>query len=263
MTVKYHIQADLLFDTAFRIGSGRGLDVTDLPILRDTLGDPLLPGSSLKGLFRSTAEKLAPHLGLSACLLDYGLSGVKCYNALHPRENRELFQSWNEAFQNQPNSPSRLAWIEDHTCDVCKLFGSHLKTARIRFEDAQLLSWAGMTQIRDGVVLDRDSGTAVDGFKYDFEVVPAGAQFKLNVYLENPSAADLALIGVVMQEFELGGAIGGFTSRGLGHFHLANVENKYVDLTHPQQRVTYLVNKTMQPAKAWSEIIQKYLQEAL
>ena len=34
-----------------------------------------------------------------------------------------------------------------------------------------LTKWPGVTQVRDGVAIDRDSEQAVDGAKYDYEVV--------------------------------------------------------------------------------------------
>ena len=44
-------------------------------------GEPYIPGSSIKGKLRSTAEELAQYLGLKACLLNYSYSEVECCNA--------------------------------------------------------------------------------------------------------------------------------------------------------------------------------------
>ncbi len=43
-----------------RIGAGRGLEVleSDLPIVKNTEGVPIIPGSSLKGFFRGTLQRI-------------------------------------------------------------------------------------------------------------------------------------------------------------------------------------------------------------
>ncbi|HHC25089.1 MAG TPA: CRISPR-associated RAMP protein, partial [Desulfobacterales bacterium] len=76
---KVRITGNLVFETAFHIGSGKeGELAADMGVLLEPDGRPILPGSSLKGNFRSFAERLSDYLGLKACLLDSDLSGVKC-----------------------------------------------------------------------------------------------------------------------------------------------------------------------------------------
>src|SRR5690606_22340524 len=55
--------------TAFRIGVGRSHDATttDLPVLRDAAGVPVIPGSSLKGVVRSQIEALMRARNIEAC----------------------------------------------------------------------------------------------------------------------------------------------------------------------------------------------------
>ena len=95
-------------------------------------------------------------------------------------------------------------------------------------------------QVRDGVVLDRDSHTAVKGLKYDYEVVPAGTAFDVRFDLDNPTEADEALFGAALFDWCAGGSLGGFTSRGLGRFHVDGVELRSVDLADREQRRRYL-----------------------
>ncbi len=104
---------------------------------------------------------------------------------------------------------------------------------RINVNDLYLVSdqWAGGIQIRDGVAIDRDSETAKDGLKYDFEVVPASAMFKLRIVLENATKQDLQLISVGLSEFVHGfGMIGGKRSRGLGACELQNLTVSSLEL---------------------------------
>lgn len=54
---KHRLTASLVFDTAWRIGSGEeGETMSDLGVVIDPKGQPVLPGSSLKGKLRSTSE---------------------------------------------------------------------------------------------------------------------------------------------------------------------------------------------------------------
>jgi CRISPR/Cas system CSM-associated protein Csm3 (group 7 of RAMP superfamily) len=152
----------------------------------------------------------------------------------------------------------QLAWIADHTCDVCKLFGSPVRAARLRCADATLAdAGAAVVQVRDGVVLDRDSHTAVSGLKYDYEVVPAGAVFPVRFDLDNPTDTDEALFGAALFEWSAGSSIGGFTSRGLGRFHLESIELSGVDLDDPKQRIRYLTQtdpgKRLAPLGDWEK----------
>ncbi len=136
---------------------------------------------------------------------------------------------------------AQWAWIERNTCDVCKLFGSPVRAARLRCSDG-LLETAPLVavQVRDGVVLDRDSHTAAEGLKYDYETVVAGTAFRIAVDLDNPTDSDKALLGAAMFEWTAGSSLGGFTSRGLGRFHLEDIRVRGVNLDDPQERIRYL-----------------------
>jgi CRISPR-associated RAMP protein (TIGR02581 family) len=233
---KNRLTASLVFDTAWRIGSGKeGETMSDLGVVLDPRGQPLLPGSSLKGKLRSTCEALAHALGLSTCMLNYDASGVKCTSDVtYYRKVREAYQKASRRMQD------RLQWLDENTCNVCKLFGSPVRAGRLLMSDGTLKSWASVVQVRDGVVIDRDSQTAVDGLKYDYEVVPPDSRFQIYIDLENPTDQDMALLGVALFEWHTGSSIGGFTSRGLGRFHLEDLRLAGVDMSDPKQRVKFL-----------------------
>jgi CRISPR-associated protein Csm3 len=233
----------LIFDTAFHIGSGKEGDLaTDMGVLKDRLGLPVVPGSSLKGCFRATAEKLAGHLGLSACMLDASLSGMDCVG------DQDYFRRTNEQFKQHKTEKGKLEWLDKHTCDVCKLFGSPLHASRIFFSDGRLIKWQGGYQVRDGVAIDRDSGTARDGLKYDFEVAPADTVFELIIEMENLEEKEFALPAAVISEWQSGFRLGGFTARGLGRVVLTKVKTERVDYGDFAQLKDYLLKRSMRPA---------------
>ncbi len=231
------IQAHLVFDTAWRIGSGKeGETLSDLGVLLDVAGRPVLPGSSLKGRLRSTCESVAHALNLTACMLDHEATGCNCVSDVkyYHRVREEYRSACRSGLQ------QRLRWINQHTCAVCKLFGSPVMAGRLRVGDGKLQDWADLVQVRDGVVIDRDSQAAVNVLKYDYEVVPPGARFEIQIDLDNPTDADQALVGAALFEWHAGSTVGGFTSRGLGRFHLENITLRGVDLSDPKQRVRFL-----------------------
>lgn len=262
---KIRLTASLVFDTAWRIGSGReGQTMSNLGVMIDSNGQPILPGSSLKGKLRSTCEVLAHALGLSACMLNHAASRVSCTSDPN-HYSKFLRKSYQKALEK--DLQTRLDWINDNTCDVCKLFGSAVQTSRLRLSDGKLEAWASVMQVRDGVVIDRDSRTAVDNLKYDYEVVPPDSQFELCIDLENPTDSDLALVGAALFEWCAGSSIGGFTSRGLGRFHLKNIKLSGVDMSDSEQLVNFLT-KTDAEARFndlgdWETYFTKYIEQRL
>ena len=261
---KHRLTASLVFDTAWRIGSGEeGETMSDLGVVIDPKGQPVLPGSSLKGKLRSTCETLSHALGLSACMLNHDASGVKCTSDVN------YYHDVRDAYQQalQAGLQERLQWIEEHTCDVCKLFGSPMQASRLWISDGMLTEWASVVQVRDGVVIDRDSQTAVNGLKYDYEVVPPDSQFELCIDLENSTDQDMALLGVALFEWHAGSSIGGFTSRGLGRFHLESIRLAGVDLTDTNQRVKFLTATTAEDRFSdlgdWETYFTKHIQRQL
>ncbi len=234
---KNQLTASLVFDTAWRIGSGKeGETMSDLGVVLDPSGQPILPGSSLKGRLRSTCETLSHALKLSACMLGHATSDVKCTSdEKYYRKVRDAYRETSRTLED------RLKWLNNNTCDVCKLFGSPVQAGHLWVSDGMLTEWAAVVQVRNGVVIDRDSQTAVDRLKYDYEVVPPGSRFQICIDLENPTDQDLALLGAALFEWHAGGSIGGFTSRGLGRFRLEHVQFAGVDMSDPTQRKKFLI----------------------
>ncbi|MFW5961169.1 MAG: CRISPR-associated RAMP protein Csx7 [Desulfohalobiaceae bacterium] len=257
LRTRIRMKANLVFESAFHIGSGKEGDMaTDMGVLRDqSSGEPILPGSSLKGKFRATAEQLAGHLNLSACLLDMSLSGVECVTDENYR------RKCHPEYQKLSNENKKLQWVDAQICDVCRLFGSPMHASRIFFSDGQLKHWSGNPELRDGVCLDRDSETARPNMKYDFEVIPNGTVFGLQLDMENPEEQELALVGAVLAEWEQGFRLGGKTSRGLGLARLESLQVERVDLSDREQLGNYLLHKKMTPSpELFTEALEMVLE---
>jgi len=225
---KYFISGELFFATAFHIGSGKAGDgKVDNGILKDLQGRPVLPGSSLKGCFRSLAERIAHSLDLKACFLDMSLcSGedFECVNGVSDERYRDLKKEIMKS-----KNPLNYLQENNHLCDICNLFGSKMHASRIFFSDGSLTEWNEINYVRDGVVIDRDTETARDKLKYDFEVAPDSTRFKINIEVENLSAKETRLVQAVLTIWEEGFSLGGNSSRGLGKVNLEKLKIQYLD----------------------------------
>jgi CRISPR-associated RAMP protein (TIGR02581 family) len=230
------IRVEIEFETAWRIGSGREGDAgSDLGVLRDADGMPLLPGSSLKGRLRGTCERLAHLLGASACMLNGTASGTRCVSDVRDEGLRDEERRLG---RDRADTRTRIEWARRNTCDVCKLFGSPAMGSRLSVADGRLRKDADapIVQVRDGVVIDRDAGSAVPHLKYDYEVTAPGAVYETDVTIDDPTERDLALLGAALVEWADGFTIGGGTSRGLGRARARVRSIGEIDLTKPEDR---------------------------
>ena len=225
LRVRYRLRADLVARTGLRVGAGKSFDAaaTDQPVIRDALGYPYIPGSSLKGALRSGLESILRGLdldeaGVWACNLFE--DGPRCIGDAKKDEERQ-----------KRNQPIPLEEVLERTCTACSLFGSSFLAGRIFISDLFRASGAP-TELRDGVGLDRDLGTASPGIKYDVEVVPAGTCFKLEVLIENVDQVRLALALQALELLDEGEILlGGMSSRGLGRVKLENCSLERTDPT--------------------------------
>ena len=216
LTGRLSLQGTLVMDTGLHIGSGEEAGAIDAGVMLDAAGRPFIPGSSLKGVLRSEAERFAPVLGMTACGL-FTDSGVACLST-----NREAERQFREKSRKDGVDMSALA---AQVCDACKLFGGTVIASRVLFSDLSLVTdYPVAVERRDGVGIDRDTGTAAKSIKYDFQVVPSETRFALRLQAENLDPTSRALLAVVLLELVRGNlSIGGKRSRGLGRCHIENL----------------------------------------
>lgn len=143
------------------------------------------------------------------------------------------------------NNATNLKYLDDNLCHTCKFFGSPYTAGRVFFSDLYLtdeISWIDKTEVRDGVVIDRDSERAVPHLKYDYEVVPAGISFDFSITMENVSDYELGLVATGIQEFKNGMIpLGGIKSRGLGRCVLKDLNIKYIEFNSKESLKDYLL----------------------
>jgi CRISPR-associated protein Csm3 len=174
-----------------------------------------VPGSSFKGVIRSSAEaqlrgRRFRHVGGE--LLD---------GACDPGDHR------NSCAQHKHGD---TASIHRANCVACRLFGSLSMRGRCAprdffpFKDATTLTEqeaanlarANKVELRHGVLIGRISG-AVEIGPFDQEMVPAGISFYGEIALQNYQAWQLGLLWMVIDELTEGFAqLGSSKTRGLG-----------------------------------------------
>mgnify|MGYP001172763306 CR=1 FL=1 len=161
----------------------------DNPVIKNSEGYPIIPGSSLKGILRTETERLLRGLGVEVC---------------------DIFDRSSRGGCNK--------------CSVCQLFGGKDLASSIRIKDSTALQ--KKTFIRDSVAIDRQKRKARDGGKFDLEVVPKGTLFSGKLVIENTGLKEYeySKLGAILSLFDFfnscSGSIGHATSRGFGEVEI-------------------------------------------
>lgn len=221
--------------TALRISQGRSTEPigSDLPVVKDALGRPLIPGASFKGALRSRLESFLRGIDLQLAVDPSELVGPAKMRWL--KEQKQLYK----------NDADLTAALLQQTDLASLVFGSPWAAGKFQIRDLTVLpeAWFGQYQERDGVSIDRDTETASDGKLYDFQVVPAGTPFEFKAVVENAEDWELGLLMIGLHQFETEQIpLGGGRSRGLGVVRLEVSDAWWVDYPEdkPEELLTYL-----------------------
>ena len=215
----------------------------DSPVLKNTAGYPIIPGSSLKGVLRTELERLLRGLGVDGVCTPDNLCRTK-------------------------NSKNK-----DKECPICLVFGGAEMAASIRIKDSTTKH--KKTLIRDGVAIDRQNRKARKGGKYDIEVVPKGTVFTGTLSVENSGLGKCehaklgALLSLIGFFNSCSGSIGHAVSRGFGEVKIdvekINVitaqdylNGEYDGIEYLKDNLEYAELKSNAIAD-WSEYINDYM----
>ncbi|CAN2041393.1 CRISPR-associated protein Csm3 [Candidatus Magnetomoraceae bacterium gMMP-15] len=201
--------------------------------------EPFIPGSSLKGMIRSYAEKICRSLRdqpVPVCLPYVDYDGKEQAGEKHQASCGLIFEKYKKKYEETIIPSSK---IYQRSCPICRLFGSHVFIGRFAASDAYLTDETKnfVTEIRDGVAIDRLTGGTAGGAKYDLEVLTRG-EFSTSIEIRNFERWQLGLISLVLRDMEEGLIRLGFgKSRGLGKFK-AKITN--FQLTYYNQNISNL-----------------------
>ena len=217
LSYRLRLTGRLRLETALRVGSGLTDEIsgTDIAVIKDEQRRPYIPGSSFKGALRAHIERLVrliepgtPGNGRGAC------NPVNRHEWCITSEQMDILRQNPETLDDQ---------VYQLSCRVCRAFGSPWLASRVLVKDLLLaepeLWFERRYQVRHGVGIDRDSETAARNILYDYEVVPAGTEFKWEIVIENTDRQEVqdGLVIWGLREFANGRVqLGGGRSRGLG-----------------------------------------------
>jgi CRISPR-associated RAMP protein (TIGR02581 family) len=249
---RYLFKGIVILDTALHIGSGQSSFETDALVIKDAHEKPYIPGSSFKGTLRSTVERMVPNIpGLKTCAL---IEGADCATV----NNDKMDQFKRRLKGEDKGDPLELV------CDTCKVFGSTVIASKVKIPDLYVSEpYIGLFERRDGVGIDRDTETAAEGAKFDYEVVSSQTGFEFEMICENFDKQDKFLLALGLREMESKMvSLGGNTSRGLGAFRLVINEVTYLDFEDKKSLVDYLTSqelKKIEPADFIKESLKTFL----
>jgi CRISPR-associated RAMP protein (TIGR02581 family) len=199
-----------------------GPDMTPVLTFRNGKQEVFIPGSSLKGVFRSHVEKIV--CGLKSHVVCYPFEGNDDRQADLSQRQSDYRDSCGGTFTRlSKRSDDSRKMLEERTdlvyaasCPTCRLFGSTSFIGRLAISDAHLVS-NEIKEQRDGVGIDRLTGGASHGAKFELEVVSTGVVFETDIHLRNFEVWQLGMIFVVLQDMEDELIrVGSGRSRGLG-----------------------------------------------
>ncbi len=163
--------------------------------------EPFIPGTSLKGAFRSRAERILRNNG--ACDI---INKKDCIpnNKYKPQTGFERYKK---------------------SCPICRLFGSNVIKSRITFGDAHVVGDYKVGQ-RTCVAIDRITGASKNKALYSFEYLE-NAIFKEKISLQNFEPYQIKLLLELIKVMNEGFlTLGGLTSKGFGCVKAENLQLK-------------------------------------
>ncbi|WP_304180954.1 RAMP superfamily CRISPR-associated protein [Leptotrichia trevisanii] len=244
---KYILAGKIVVLNALHIGSGKETDDRDAPFISlDDDKNFYIPGSTFRGYLSTKLERF----------LDSG-NGFKIKNngeELNEADVKLIFGYTNldkleTKINDKDNEEDRKLKennrkIQDRI--IRKLNAKNLDevkslAGRIHVSDMPVLKDVKYVT-RDGIKIDRNTGATEKGAKFDYDVVPAGTEFDLNIELENIENYQLDLIGLALNDIlkDNGDLFGGKTSRGIGKCRLKDLKMKYVTSDDKEKLKKYI-----------------------
>ena len=230
-----------------------GPNMTPVRTYRNGTMEVYLPGSSLKGVFRSHIEKVIRTLKDGVVcnpfvrtdpdsendqLVCPNYADVSCGDKFGVRQEERLEVNrvqWRRHPKKEDLS-NEAVYID--SCPACRLFGSTSFIGRVAISDAYLAEDSQQkTEQRDGVGIDRFTGGAAGTAKFELEVVSSGVKFETDIYLRNFEVWQLGILMLIVSDLEDSLIrIGSGRSRGLGNVKatLSEVSVNYLGVANGQ-----------------------------
>lgn len=209
MKNQFKLSLDLKVDSPLCIKSGdKGIDpsnVDDVCVKSYKNGEEVvfIPGSSIKGVIRTQCEKI----------INIIAGDKKCC---------DILQDTNLCNKEEYDKKSATE-VYHSICPACKMFGNTKLGGRIKFNDAYPIDNNFKLGYRDGIGINRITGAAHKGAKYDYEVVE-DASFKVIITGDNYELYQLKLLLYALNDVNEGYVtFGSNGTRGNGKMLVENL----------------------------------------
>ncbi|MEM3032341.1 MAG: CRISPR-associated RAMP protein Csx7 [Nitrososphaerota archaeon] len=209
----YGLKMELLNETPLSIGYGKSpFGAVDNPVVRRG-NRPYIPGSSLKGVLRSEAERLANSF----------FSQERVCDIMNPKEELDRMDNEKEAYK---------------PCIVCRIFGGPTIASHVTIHDAYPADDSYHIEVRRRVAINRITGGQHPGKLFDVEQVDPGTRWLCTMRIEN---IDVLADGQDRDEVRLmrsllvkmgkyGIVVGGKRSVGLGLLKIRLMEARVITI---------------------------------
>jgi CRISPR-associated RAMP protein (TIGR02581 family) len=215
------ISGEVVNVTPLRVGIGRDnvdvLSTANQGLLRVRMGEdrvPVIPGSSWKGVFRSTGERLMRGKGVNVCT---GLTKQTCVDRIEGKLE-ELLKDGNY------DEAVKLVWSD--TCINCKVFGApHLRASVSFFDSYPKTPTSYEIGKRPMIAINRETGSVSGGALVTMDYVEPDSVFTFRINMINPTNYVIGYILSIMKEIDQGFTqVGGNKSRGFGVVKFQNLK---------------------------------------
>ena len=219
---------------------GTDLINADGAVLKDAAGNPVIPGSALKGVVRTKFETILRAAGITVC------------DPFNDKDENCLTRAKAVRIKQEKLPPAQQAEkLYQASCDVCRLFGNRQFAGKLHFKDCCYLGDAPCRfEKRECTGVDRVTGSVAMKAKHTFEIIPKGTQFDFVLIVENLAQEQeryLALIldilcgkGITDEDFL---TVGGKSTRGLGRIRLDITEQTRFTADDCRNKILAFLNR--------------------
>lgn len=212
----------LVTTSPIHVGAGRAaepgaIDLTFIRISHAGVHEPYIPGSSLKGILRSTSEALVNALGMQD-------KGIWACDPLSRQNNcgALLRRVCEDLLAKGAAKQDVVKQVVNKLCIACQIYGSTIFGSPLSVYDAYpFINDSGKPTyelgVKAGIAIGRDTGAVARGALYHVEYVTPGSEFNLGATAKNLPNYLVGLIATTITEINAGRTlIGGQKSRGMG-----------------------------------------------
>jgi len=238
LKVEYTTKGSLAIQT----GGSPAFSAMERPVIMMG-GEPVIPGSSLKGSLRSLLEATLSNEGVRVCLPEAAI----------PQE--EMRRDRKEDYARRIGREVPCDPGKGKVCPICEIFGAASLSGRAIFLDARPVGEVALIE-RNHVAITRDTKAAAPGKLMQVQAVDAGAVFQGVIRLINPERWH---VGALMQ------ALDNLSFLGLGSKKTAGygeIETKVVEVIRREMRDGSLQVKAIDDPSAFVEDFRFFLTKA-